>query len=91
MSQNPVDFRKNDHGFEIDLPIEVSSKISQATRDAYKDTFIQLMTAKLASSCEEICYMQPFNRNPSLIRLRLLRERETMEENARNATPRLQT
>jgi hypothetical protein len=77
MSTNPIELRKKDHGEENELPSDFKVNISTTNKDLIKSRYQSLIVWHQSRMMKSACYMQIFNINPKLIKLRLMRDQIT--------------
>ncbi|CDW84137.1 UNKNOWN [Stylonychia lemnae] len=81
MSENTIELKNQDYGVRYDLPVEIGQIISQQTKDYIKNHYILMMSSVLSQSPKQICYMQAFNINSNLNKLRIIRDRINLNGN----------
>eukprot|EP00347_Sterkiella_histriomuscorum_P006978 403350715 len=75
MSENTIEFKNQDYGVKYDLPFEITSIISDRTKEYLRIQYIVMMSHVLSLYPKTICFLQVFNINSSVNKLRIYRDK----------------
>lgn len=75
MSENTAELKNQDYGVKYDIPFDITSELSDKTKEFIRIHYIVMMSHVLSFNPKTICYMQIFNINSNVNKLRIYRDK----------------